>query len=77
MDEASYDSSPAADKPEDPGDIAMRAAREGRPQEAIEILTREAAAERSGRGRFQRRLQLAQLCIRACDAAGSRDLRAS
>jgi type VI secretion system protein ImpA len=62
MDESSYDSSPAADKPEDPAEIAMRAAREGRPQEAIEILTREAAAERSGRGRFQRRLQLAQLC---------------
>lgn len=62
MDESGYDSSSAADRPEDPGEIAMRAAREGRPQEAIEILTREAAAERSGRGRFQRRLQLAQLC---------------
>lgn len=62
MDESSYDSSPAVEKPEDPGEVAMRAAREGRPQEAIEILTREAAAERSGRGRFQRRLQLAQLC---------------
>lgn len=61
MDEPAYSEGPA-DKPEDPGDIAMRAAREGRPQEAIEILTREAAAERSGRGRFQRRLQLAQLC---------------
>lgn len=62
MDESAYDSSPVAEKREDPGEIAMRAAREGRPQEAIEILTREAAAERSGRGRFQRRLQLAQLC---------------
>ena len=63
LEESSNDSSGAADKPEDPGDVAMRAAREGRPQEAIEILTREAAAERSGRGRFQRRLQLAQLCL--------------
>jgi type VI secretion system protein ImpA len=62
MQEASGET-PDAHKPEDPGDIAMRAAREGRPQEAIEILTREAAAERSGRGRFQRRLQLAQLCM--------------
>jgi len=41
----------------------MEAARAGRPQEAIEILTREATAEKSGRGRFQRRLQLAQLCM--------------
>ena len=41
----------------------MEAVRAGRPQEGIEILTREAAAERSGRGRFQRRLQLAQLCM--------------
>jgi type VI secretion system protein ImpA len=47
----------------DANDVAMQAARAGRPQEAIEILTREATAEKSGRGRFQRRLQLAQLCM--------------
>jgi len=47
----------------DAHDLALEAARTGRPQEAIEILMREAAAEKSGRGRFQRRLQLAQLCI--------------
>ncbi|HTY61529.1 MAG TPA: type VI secretion system protein TssA [Acidobacteriota bacterium] len=47
----------------DANDLAMEAARAGRSQEAIEILMREAAAEKSGRGRFQRRLQLAQLCI--------------
>jgi type VI secretion system protein ImpA len=47
----------------DANDLAMQAARNGRYQEAIEILTREAAIEKSGRGRFQRRLQLAQLCI--------------
>ena len=47
----------------DANDLAIEAARSGRPQDGIEILTREAAAERSGRGRFQRRLQLAQLCI--------------
>ncbi len=50
-------------QPPDANDLAMEAARAGRYQEAIEILTREAAAERSGRGRFQRRLQLAQLCM--------------
>jgi len=47
----------------DANDLAMEAARQGRQQEAIEILMREAAAEKSGRGRFQRRLQLAQLCM--------------
>ena len=47
----------------DANELALKAAREGRPQEAIEFLMREAAAEKSGRGRFQRRLQLAQLCI--------------
>jgi len=50
-------------QPPDANDLAIEAARAGRPQEGIEILTREAAAERSGRGRFQRRLQLAQLCM--------------
>jgi type VI secretion system protein ImpA len=43
--------------------LAAEAAAAGRYQEAIEILMREAAMEKSGRGRFQRRLQLAQLCI--------------
>jgi type VI secretion system protein ImpA len=50
-------------RPPDANDLATEAARAGRYQEAIEILTREATAERSGRGRFQRRLQLAQLCM--------------
>ncbi len=47
----------------DANELAVKAARAGRNQEAIEILMREAAMEKSGRGRFQRRLQLAQLCI--------------
>jgi type VI secretion system protein ImpA len=47
----------------DANDLAIQAARSGRPQEAIEILSREATAEKSGRGRFQRRLQMAQLCM--------------
>jgi type VI secretion system protein ImpA len=58
--------SPTADgesQTPDAAQLAMQAASEGRYQEAIEILMREAAMEKSGRGRFQRRLQLAQLCI--------------
>jgi type VI secretion system protein ImpA len=47
----------------DANELALEAARSGRQQEAIEILMREVAVEKSGRGRFQRRLQLAQLCI--------------
>jgi type VI secretion system protein ImpA len=47
----------------DANDVALQAARSGRPQEAIEILAREATAEKSGRGRFQRRMQLAQVCM--------------
>ncbi len=47
----------------DASELATEAARAGRHREAIEILTREATMEKSGRGRFQRRLQLAQLCI--------------
>jgi type VI secretion system protein ImpA len=47
----------------DANDLALAAARAGRKQEAIEILMREVAVEKSGRGRFHRQLQLAQLCI--------------
>ncbi|HUS06617.1 MAG TPA: type VI secretion system protein TssA [Bryobacteraceae bacterium] len=43
--------------------LAMEAARSGRAQEGIEILAGEIARQNSGRGRFQRKLQLAQLCI--------------
>jgi type VI secretion system protein ImpA len=46
-------------------DLALEAARSGRAQEAIEILAREAVAEGSGRGRFRRRVQLAQICLGA------------
>jgi type VI secretion system protein ImpA len=47
----------------DPFELASRAARSGRAQEAIEILMREVAQERSGRARFHRRIQLAQICV--------------
>jgi type VI secretion system protein ImpA len=44
-------------------DLAQQAARSGRVQEAIELLSRETAKERSGRARFMRRVQLAELCL--------------
>jgi type VI secretion system protein ImpA len=43
----------------------MKAARSGRANEGIELLMREMTSERSGRGRFQRKSQLAQLCVSA------------
>jgi len=44
-------------------ELAMLAARSGRPQEGIEMLMREMAQERNGRARFHRKVQLTQLCI--------------
>lgn len=49
----------------DPHALATEAMRKGQPQKAFEILHREIERQRSGRGRFQRKLQLAQLCIGA------------
>jgi type VI secretion system protein ImpA len=51
------------DGPPDAGELAMQAAAAGRPQEGIEILSREISRERSGRARFHRKVQLAQLCL--------------
>lgn len=44
-------------------EAAMKAARAGRVQEAIGILTREIGNERTGRGRFQRHIQLANIFL--------------
>jgi type VI secretion system protein ImpA len=44
-------------------DQANQAVAEGRPQEGIELLSRELRRERSGRGRFNRKVQMAQLCL--------------
>jgi len=49
--------------PPDSYDLALEAARSGRLDEAVEILTVEIAQEKSGRARFLRRTQLAQVCI--------------
>jgi type VI secretion system protein ImpA len=43
-------------------ELAMLAASSGRPEVCNELLAREIAQEPSGRGRFQRRLQIARLC---------------
>jgi type VI secretion system protein ImpA len=44
-------------------ELAMRAARSGRPREGIEMLMREMSQERNGRARFHRKVQLTQLCM--------------
>jgi type VI secretion system protein ImpA len=45
--------------------LATDAMRKGQPQKAFEILHSELERQRSGRGRFQRKIQLAQICIAA------------
>jgi type VI secretion system protein ImpA len=49
--------------PPDAYEMAMEAVRSGMIEDAIEILAREIGREDSGRGRFQRKMQLAQVCI--------------
>jgi type VI secretion system protein ImpA len=49
----------------DVNDRAQEALRAGRIQEAVEILSAEVGQERSGRGRFYRKVQLAALCLSA------------
>ena len=44
-------------------ELAMKAARAGKVQEAIGMLTREMNNERTGRGRFQRHIQLANIFL--------------
>lgn len=66
-----WEEPPAAQPPEDaaeqadPYQLAVEALRSGRPQEAVELLARESAKERCGRARFQRRIQLAEICMAA------------
>jgi type VI secretion system protein ImpA len=47
----------------DVAEVAQQAANSGRIQDAVELLTREISQERSGRGRFQRKVQLAAVCL--------------
>lgn len=43
--------------------MAMEHARKGRHAEALELLAQDVVMQSSGRGRFQRKLQLAQFCM--------------
>lgn len=49
--------------PPDAFQLAQEAVQNGNPAQAIELLTREMSQERSGRARFNRKLQLAQICL--------------
>jgi len=60
---APVESEPGEPAPPDAWELAREAARGGRIREALDLLAREAAVERSGRGRFLRRTQLASLCM--------------
>ena len=53
------------ERPPDAHELAMKALRSGRAEAAIEILAREIGMERSGRGRFHRKMQLAGVCLAA------------
>jgi len=57
------DSAPGEPVPRDAFQLAMESARSGDVQQAVEILSHEIAHERSGRARFQRKIQLAQICM--------------
>jgi type VI secretion system protein ImpA len=64
-DDSAAETAPGESAPPDAFELAVQAADSGRPQEGIEILMREMLQEPTGRGRFQRKAQLAQLCIGA------------
>ena len=49
--------------PVDAYDLALDAARSGDMENAMQILSQQIGQERSGRGRFLRRMQLAQVCV--------------
>jgi type VI secretion system protein ImpA len=56
-----HDGEPA---PPDSYELALDAVREGRSREAVEILAGEASRQSTGRGRFRRKQQLAEVCIK-------------
>lgn len=67
---ASVEAANGEPSPPDAYQLAMEAARGGRIEEALTLLAREAAQESSGRGKFMRKAQLAQVCL----AAGHDDI---
>ena len=54
---------PGEPTPPDTFTLAVEAARSGRAAEAIQMLSEDIARQQSGRARFQRKLQLAQICM--------------
>ncbi len=54
---------PSEPAPPDSFVLAVEAARGGRGSEAIQLLASEIPRQQSGRARFQRKLQLAQICV--------------
>jgi type VI secretion system protein ImpA len=52
-------------KSADAYDLASEAYQAGQPQRAFEILYEDLQRQQSGRGRFRRKLQLAELCVQA------------
>lgn len=50
--------------PPDSYDLALQAIRQGRAKEAIEMLALEVSRQSSGRSRFRRKQQLAEVCIK-------------
>jgi type VI secretion system protein ImpA len=64
MDETSVEAAaPGEPAPPDTYTLALEAARGGRAADAIQMLADEIPRQQSGRGRFQRKLQLAQICM--------------
>lgn len=63
--EMEQDPQPPGDEPPPPDafELAKAASQEGKPRQALTILSQQLARERSGRGRFRRRMQIASLCI--------------
>lgn len=60
---SSDESSTGEPQPPDAFQLAQEAAQNGNQEQAIEILVREMTQERSGRAKFNRKLQLAQICL--------------
>jgi type VI secretion system protein ImpA len=63
MSSGAQSESASVEKTPDVIELAMKAARAGKVQEAIGMLTREMNNERTGRGRFQRHIQLANVFL--------------
>jgi type VI secretion system protein ImpA len=66
FDEAPEEATAAATGEPTPPDtytLALEAARSGRAPDAIQLLAEDIPRQQSGRARFQRKLQLAQICM--------------